>query len=172
MVLLLIVQGSLHALATIRPLWSLTTPPWNSSIFAAVSEPRSRAGTERRHRLIHICISQWPLYFTLNFGDEGRAPVKSWTYSACVVQGTQQIYICALWFWASHLATSRTGTESFSKTLAFVLLPLAAVLLLISIILFFGMPSYYRQTPGKAPSLFASLFSRKIVIWFLVTVLI
>jgi alpha-1,3-glucan synthase len=108
------------------------------------------------------------LYFALNFGDEGGTPVKTWVYRACVIQGTQQVYITALWYWGAHMTSSST----LSHTMAYILLPLGIVLLLISLLLFLGLPSYYRQTPGNVPSLFASLFRRKIVIWFFITVLI
>jgi alpha-1,3-glucan synthase len=112
------------------------------------------------------------LFFALNFGDEGGTPVRSWVYRACVIQGTQQVYISALWFWGAKLADHGFQGTALSKTMAYILIPLAAVLLLISFIVFYGLPSYYRQTPGKVPSLFPSLLRRKIVIWFFITVLI
>jgi alpha-1,3-glucan synthase len=37
---------------------------------------------------------------------------------------------------------------------------------------YFGLPNYYRQTPGKVPSFYKSLFRRKIIVWFFVTVII
>jgi alpha-1,3-glucan synthase len=42
--------------------------------------------------------SSGSLYFALNFGDEGGSSIKTWVYRCCVIQGTAQIYTCALWF--------------------------------------------------------------------------
>ena len=49
----------------------------------------------------------------------------------------------------------------------------AAVLLwTVGVVLFFGLPSYYRQAPGKVPSFYSTLFRRKIILWFFFTVVI
>jgi alpha-1,3-glucan synthase len=121
--------------------------------------------------LYTIASASGSLYFALNFGDEGGSPAKSWVFRACVIQGTQQVYICALWFWGSRLSHSAT-INPVSKTITPVLFTVSGLLFLIGFILYTGLPSYYRQTPGKLPSLYASLFRRKIVIWFFLTVLI
>jgi len=42
----------------------------------------------------------------------------------------------------------------------------------VGVIIFLGLPEYYRQQPGKVPSFYASLLRRKIVMWFFVYVLI
>ena len=42
----------------------------------------------------------------------------------------------------------------------------------IGLILFYGLPDYYRQAPGAVPSFYSSIFRRKIIMWFFVTVLI
>ena len=121
--------------------------------------------------LYTIASSSGSLYFALNFGDEGGSPAQSWVFRACVIQGTQQVYICALWFWGSRLSHSSV-TDPVSRTIAPVLFSASSILFLIGIILYTGLPPYYRQTPGKLPSLYSSLFRRKIVIWFFLTVLI
>lgn len=41
--------------------------------------------------------------FVLNFGDEGGSQVTAWVFRACVIQGTQQIYVSILWFWGKSL---------------------------------------------------------------------
>ncbi|KAI9875184.1 MAG: Cell wall alpha-1,3-glucan synthase ags1, partial [Watsoniomyces obsoletus] len=51
-----------------------------------------------------VASSSGSIFFALNFGDEGGAQVKSWVFRACVIQGTQQIYIAALWYWGSILS--------------------------------------------------------------------
>ena len=50
--------------------------------------------------------------------------------------------------------------------------PIALLLWGIGLIVYFGLPNYYRQAPGKMPSFYKSLFRRKIVVWFFVTVII
>lgn len=50
--------------------------------------------------------SSGSLFFALNFGDESGAPVKEWVFRACVIQGTQQAYVIALWYWGSTLAST------------------------------------------------------------------
>ena len=121
--------------------------------------------------LYTIASASGSLYFALNFGDEGGSPAKSWVFRACVVQGTQQIYICALWFWGSRLSLSSI-INPIDKTIVPVLFTASGLLFAIGLTLYTGLPAYYRQTPGKLPSLYASLFRRKIVIWFFLTVLI
>jgi alpha-1,3-glucan synthase len=43
------------------------------------------------------------IFFASNFGDEGGAPVKTWIFRACVIQGIQQAYVIALWYWGSTM---------------------------------------------------------------------
>jgi alpha-1,3-glucan synthase len=126
-----------------------------------------------------IASSSGSIFFALNFGDEGGAQVKAWVFRACVIQGTQQIYIAALWYWGSVL-TKRfqdgilTAADPVSSTwkITAITLPIAILLWSIGLILYFGLPNYYRQQPGKMPSFYRSLTRRKIVLWFFVTVLI
>lgn len=47
--------------------------------------------------------SSGSIFFSLNFGDESGAPVKQWIFRACMIQGTQQVYVIALWYWGSTL---------------------------------------------------------------------
>lgn len=47
--------------------------------------------------------SSGSIFFALNFGDESGAPVKQWVFRACLIQGTQQAYVIALWYWGSTL---------------------------------------------------------------------
>lgn len=110
--------------------------------------------------------SSGSLYFALNFGDEGGSSIKTWVNRCCVIQGTAQIYTCALWFWGDYLTklTNRQPTFTPTTTLTFVLVPVASLLFGIGILLFLSLPEYYRQDPGKIPSFYASLYRRKIVL--------
>ena len=47
------------------------------------------------------------LFFSLNFGEEAGAATEIWVLRACIVQGAQQIWVAALWYWCVlvHWAT-------------------------------------------------------------------
>ena len=53
--------------------------------------------------------SSGSIFFALNFGDESGAPVKDWVFRACVIQGTQQAYVIALWYWGSTLTKAASS---------------------------------------------------------------
>ncbi|KAH0360816.1 putative alpha 1,3 glucan synthase, partial [Aureobasidium melanogenum] len=118
------------------------------------------------------------LYFTLNFGDEGGSPISSWVYRACLIQGTQQLYITGLFYWGRTLteATPKQKIEkdtlSSSPIMAAVTLPIAALLWLIALTLFTSLPAYYHQRPGKIPSFYKTLARRKLISWFFVAVIL
>jgi alpha-1,3-glucan synthase len=126
-----------------------------------------------------VASSSGSIFFALNFGDEGGAQVKSWVFRACVIQGTQQIYIAALWYWGSVLSRRSTDgvvtqADPISSTwkITAITLPIAFLLWGVGLLMWFGLPTYYRQSPGKMPSFYRSLGRRKIVMWFFVTVVI
>ncbi|KAI9742079.1 MAG: Cell wall alpha-1,3-glucan synthase ags1 [Cirrosporium novae-zelandiae] len=122
--------------------------------------------------------SSGSIFFALNFGDEGGAPIKAWAYRACIIQGTQQIYITALFYWGNTLtvATAMNKVEKNALTsspyMAAITLPIAALLWAVGLILFTALPPYYRQSPGKIPNFYQTLLHRKIVGWFFVTVIL
>lgn len=126
-----------------------------------------------------VASSSGSIFFALNFGDEGGAQVKAWVFRACVIQGTQQIYVVALWYWGSYL-NKRTSdglltvSDPISSTwkITAITLPIAILLWVVGLLMWFGLPNYYRQAPGKMPSFYHSLLRRKIVLWFFVTVII
>ncbi|KAN0076355.1 putative alpha-1,3-glucan synthase [Elaphomyces granulatus] len=122
--------------------------------------------------------SSGSIFFALNFGDESGAPVKDWVFRACVIQGTQQAYVVALWYWGFVLTQQTSDgvilaqpiTDSWKMTA--ITVPIAFLLWGIGALLAIGLPDYYRRTPGKVPSFYKSLFRRKIVLWFIATVVI
>ena len=126
-----------------------------------------------------VASSSGSIFFALNFGDEGGAPVKAWVFRACVIQGTQQIYIAALWFWGSEL-TKRTSDTLVSRAdpitstwkITAITVPIALLLWGLGLVTWFGLPKFYRQAPGKMPSFYRSLARRNLVLWFFVTVII
>lgn len=118
------------------------------------------------------------LYFALNFGTEGGTPAQTWAFRACVIQGSQQLVVAALWYWGSTLiAESNAGLSpsvlfTSSSTITGITTPIAIFLWAIALVLLFGLPNYYRQQPGKIPSFYSALFRRKIVLWYFVAVLL
>lgn len=53
-----------------------------------------------------------------------------------------------------------------------ICLPIAVFLWAIGLLIFVGLPNYYRQTPGKVPSFYKSVFRRKIILWNFAVVII
>jgi alpha-1,3-glucan synthase len=51
-------------------------------------------------------------------------------------------------------------------------MPIAVFLWVLGILVFFGLPNYYRQTPGKVPSFYQSVCRRKIILWNFVVVIL
>lgn len=100
----------------------------------------------------------------------GGAPVTAFVYRACVIQGTQQIYVVALWYWGAALAKAQgtasvvANLNSYPKIIVPLCIIVAGLMWSVGVILFIGLPSYYRQAPGNIPSFYSSLFRRKIII--------
>jgi alpha-1,3-glucan synthase len=59
--------------------------------------------------------SSGSIFFSLNFGDESGAPVKQWVFRACMIQGTQQVYVIALWYWGSTLTKASNAGVANSQ---------------------------------------------------------
>jgi|SRR5579859_2593018 len=107
----------------------------------------------------------------------GGAPVTSWVYRACVIQGSQQIFAAGLWYWGHRLTTlssdgllNPTNTPT-SAVVTAVTWSVGAVFIAVGVILFMGLPDYYRQLPGRIPAFYKSLTRRKLVlVWLLLLV--
>ncbi|KAF1980071.1 hypothetical protein BU23DRAFT_585904 [Bimuria novae-zelandiae CBS 107.79] len=117
------------------------------------------------------------LFFALNFGSEGGTATHTWVFRACVVQGTQQLYVTVLWYWGAHLsAISASGHKptgfSSSPYITAVTTPVAVLLAFIAVALFRGLPDFYRSAPGNVPSFYSALRRRKIILWFFVVVVV
>ncbi|KAK9425223.1 hypothetical protein SUNI508_13206 [Seiridium unicorne] len=118
------------------------------------------------------------LFFTQNFGNEGGTPVRTWVFRACAIQGTQQLYMAALWYWGSSASTRvSNGVMSSSllgstRIVTAIGVPIAVLMWTISILLYIGLPAYYRAKPGDVPAFYPSLLRRKVVVWFFVVVII
>ena len=100
-----------------------------------------------------------------------------WVYRACIIQGTQQIYIAGLFWWASTLQryqAAGTNTSMLQVTKPAVAtsvgVSVGVVMFLVGLVLWTGLPDFYRQTPGSVPSFFKGIFRRKLNLWFFGTV--
>ncbi|KAL0581705.1 hypothetical protein V5O48_000287 [Marasmius crinis-equi] len=105
-------------------------------------------------------------FFGLNFGEEAGAATDVWVLRACVVQGSQQIWVTALWYWGYQLNGQR---DDYTPPwwIVFIVWPLAIMSFAFFYLLLNGLPDYYRQAPPKIPQFFQTLFRRKVVLWFL-----
>lgn len=118
------------------------------------------------------------LFFTQNFGTEGGTAVRSWLFRACVIQGIQQIYIAALWYWGDYIsALSNSGSKlgiltDTSPVVTAITVPIAILVWIIGAVLFLGLPDAYRSSPGTVPAFYTSLLRRKVIVWFLIVVAI
>lgn len=109
----------------------------------------------------------------------GGVPIMTWIFRAAIIQGIQQVYILALWYWGSFLTgQTPTGTPhglwiaNKVPVVLVITVPIALVLWSLGVISFIGLPDYYRQLPDKIPSFYKSLMRRHIVPWFLLMVVI
>ncbi|KAK3376860.1 alpha-1,3-glucan synthase [Lasiosphaeria ovina] len=120
--------------------------------------------------------SSGALFFAFNFGDEGGAPVSTWIWRACIIQGVQQAYTVMLWFWGNLISSSgaqgNVGPISALPVLFPVTMVIAVLLWTCGIMLYIGLPDYYRQEPDEVPSLYTSIFRRKTTVWFFVAVIL
>ena len=100
----------------------------------------------------------------------GGAPIKSWVLRACLVQGTQQLYVAALWYWGASLVQLSTTGAAIASTIipddviTAITVPIAVLMWAVGILLFVALPNYYRQVPGKVPSFYKSIMRRKIIL--------
>ncbi|EAU88623.2 alpha-1,3-glucan synthase [Coprinopsis cinerea okayama7 len=111
------------------------------------------------------------LFFGLNFGEEAGAATEVWTLRACIVQGSQQIWVAALWYWGYSL----NGREDGYIPPWYIILavwPLAIMSFLFAYLMLYGLPDYYRQAPPKVPGFLKTMFRRKLVVWFLISVVL
>ncbi|TFK76403.1 hypothetical protein BDN72DRAFT_234531 [Pluteus cervinus] len=106
------------------------------------------------------------LFFGLNFGEEAGAATEVWTLRACIVQGSQQIWVAALWYWGYTL-NGRSDGYVPPWWIVLFLWPLSIMSFVFAYLMLYGLPDYYRQTPPKVPNFLRTLFRRKLVLWFL-----
>ncbi|KAG0152207.1 hypothetical protein CROQUDRAFT_85940 [Cronartium quercuum f. sp. fusiforme G11] len=109
------------------------------------------------------------LFFSTNFGEEAGGASDTWVFRACVVQGTQQVWVAALWYWGFKLqGTDPSDAKSVpSAWINIATMTLGAICFAIAYVLYVGLPNYYRNEPGRVPNFVKTLFRRKLVLWYL-----
>ena len=78
-------------------------------------------------------------FFGLNFGEEAGAATEVWILRACIVQGSQQIWVAALWYWGDRLNNVAPGTFT-PWWIVCIVWPLAALCLVFMFVLLRGLP--------------------------------
>ncbi|KAL7417332.1 putative alpha-glucan synthase [Mrakia frigida] len=115
-----------------------------------------------------IASSAGFLFFGMNFGEEAGATTESWVFRACVVQGLQQCWTAALWWWGSTFIGKDSTDYVAPLAIVCIVWPLAIMSLFFFLFLWWGLPQYYLQAPPTVPNFYATLFRRNIVVWFLI----
>lgn len=121
--------------------------------------------------------SHGAIAFALNFGDEGGAPTRQWVTRALVVTGFAQVYSLGLWYWGTLVANGSYSVSGFIGATAVpravvICIPICFILWAIGIIVYLGLPDFYRQSPDTIPGFYISLARRKIVPCFFAMVII
>jgi alpha-1,3-glucan synthase len=100
--------------------------------------------------------------------------VKEWAFRACAIQGTQQLYVIALWFWGTDLtrATAAGKSTNYGPRMTGIGVPISMLMWVIGVILWVGLPDFYRQKPGGLPSFYTAALRRKIILWFFFAVFV
>lgn len=79
------------------------------------------------------------LFFGLNFGEEAGAATEVWTLRACIVQGSQQIWVAALWYWG-HSLTGQSDDYTPPWWIVLIVWPLALMSFLFAYLMLYGLP--------------------------------
>lgn len=107
----------------------------------------------------------------------GGSPTRQWIFRALIVAGFQQLYSLMLWYWGSLVSDQIAIPSAFlgNSPVPLVLvicIPVALLLWAIGIVLFLGLPDFYRQSPVSIPGFYISLYRRKIVPWFFFMIIV
>ncbi|KAJ3903941.1 modular protein with glycoside hydrolase family 13 and glycosyltransferase family 5 domains [Lentinula edodes] len=165
-----------YPLFRLKPSIYVLSTPWLffGLAFLMIGLPSVSSAFHPAHRII-ANIATWSyavgsaaafLFFGLNFGEEAGAATEVWTFRACIVQGSQQVWVAALWYWGNSL-NGQTDDYIPPWWIALIVWPLAVLSFIFFYLMLFGLPEYYRQTPPKVPHFLKTLFRRKLVLWFL-----
>ncbi|KAF8334274.1 modular protein with glycoside hydrolase family 13 and glycosyltransferase family 5 domains [Cantharellus anzutake] len=172
----LVASAIWYALFRLKPsVWILTAPWFFFALaFFLIGLPSISSAFEGVHKLLSG-VATWSYavasaaaftFFGLNFGEEAGAATEVWALRACIVQGSQQLWVAALWYWGNSLNAAPADYRP-PWWIVCILWPLSAMCLLFGFCMAYGLPEYYRQVPPKVPHFLKTLFRRKLVLWFL-----
>ena len=82
-------------------------------------------------------------FFGLNFGEEAGAATEVWILRACIVQGSQQIWVAALWYWGDKMNNIMPGK--------FIPWWIVCIVWPLSVMSFLFVFALWRGLPGKLP---------------------
>ncbi len=78
-------------------------------------------------------------FFGLNFGEEAGAATEVWMLRACIVQGSQQVWVAALWYWGFML--DGAAQDSLPPWwIVLIVWPLAVMSFLFAYLMLYGLP--------------------------------
>ncbi|MCJ1466639.1 Cell wall alpha-1,3-glucan synthase ags1 [Pseudocyphellaria aurata] len=112
--------------------------------------------------------SSYGFYFSLNFANDRNVPIATWSFRACVIQGSQSMYLVMLWFWGSRVKSPTLHHPALAR----ITMPLAVLIWISGGMVYVGLPDCYRQAPGQIRSFYRTVPRRKVILWFFVFVLI
>lgn len=164
-----------YSLFRLKPCLYVLSAPWLFFALAFVlvgipaivpSMPHSKFVTAVATWCYAVASAAAFLFFGLNFGEEAGVATEIFTLRATIVQGSQQLWVAALWYWGDRL-NARVPGKTAPWWIVIILWPLAVLCVLFSFCLYRGLPDFYRQVPPKVPNFTKTLFRRKLVLWFL-----
>ncbi|KIK71072.1 glycosyltransferase family 5 protein [Collybiopsis luxurians FD-317 M1] len=170
-----------YPLFRLRPSIYVLSAPWIffGLAFFLIGLPSVSSSLNGAHKVLSN-LATWSyavasaagfLFFGLNFGEEAGAATEVWMLRACIVQGSQQIWVAVLWYWGYKL-NSEASDYTPPWWICVIVWPLAVLCFLFCYLMLYGLPEYYRQTPPKVPNFLKTLFRRRIVVWFLISVVL
>ena len=86
-------------------------------------------------------------FFGLNFGEEAGAATEVWMLRACIVRGSQQVWVAALWYWGYRL--DGVGSDNLAPWwIVLIVWPLAAMSFLFCYLMLYGLPGKWQSSCG------------------------
>ncbi|KZV90231.1 glycoside hydrolase family 13 and glycosyltransferase family 5 protein [Exidia glandulosa HHB12029] len=164
-----------YSLFRLKPCFYVLSAPWIFFAIAFVliglpaimpSMPQAKLVTALATWCYAVASAAAFLFFGLNFGEEAGVATEVYTLRATAVQGSQQLWVAALWYWGDQL-NGRLPGKTAPWWIVIILWPLSIICMGFAFCLYRGLPDFYRQVPPKVPNFTKTLFRRKLVLWFL-----
>ena len=91
-------------------------------------------------------------FFGLNFGEEAGAATEVWMLRACIVQGSQQVWVAALWYWGFLLDGAQQDNVP-PWWIVLIVWPLAVMSFLFAYLMLYGLPGEANFTTASLRTL-------------------